>query len=213
MYLIDASYFIREIHIPNVNESNNGSGENLDYFIDEKVRLLLSTKALGGTLFTAFNGYIVDGELPNTAPQKWKDLVNGKTYTKNDKSYIWEGLLQTKGTFKKSLLAYYTYYYWLMDNVSLMSGLGEVRGEAKNAIGVNSTQRLVAIWNEFVKMYQGENTCFNGVKYVYNGVPIEDYYNQNSGSYVSLLQFLKDNEADYPDAQLEMFEFQNQLGL
>jgi len=213
MYLIDASYFIREIHIPNVNESNNGSGETLDYFIDEKVRLLLSTKALGGTLFTAFNSYVANGVLLNTAPQKWKDLVNGKTYTKNDKNYIWEGLLQTKGTFKKSLLAYYTYYYWLMDNVSLMSGLGEVRGEAKNAIGVNSTQRLVTIWNEFVKMYQGKNTCFNGVKYVYNGVPIEDYYNQNSGSYVSLLQFLKDNETDYPDAQLEMFEFQNQLGL
>ena len=106
MYLIDASYFIREIHIPNVNESNNGSGENLDYFIDEKVRLLLSTKALGGTLFAEFNGYVSNGVLSNTAPQKWKDLVNGKTYTKDDKTYIWEGLLQTKGTFKKSLLAY-----------------------------------------------------------------------------------------------------------
>lgn len=213
MYLINGTFFIRELHIPNVNESNNGSGENLEYFIDEKVPFLLATKALGTVLFPQFNSYVVNGVLSNTAPQKWKDLVNGKTYTKDDKTYIWDGLLQTKGTFPKSLLAYYTYYYWLIDNVSLMAGVGEVRGEAKNAIGVNSTQRLVTIWNEFVKMYQGENTCFNGVKYVSNGVPIEDYYNQNSGSYVSLLQFLKDNEADYPDAQLEMFEFQNQLGL
>lgn len=213
MYLIDASYFIREIHIPNVNESNTDSGVNLDYFIDEKVRLLLSTKALGSVLFTEFNGYVVNGVLPNTAPQKWKDLVNGKTYTKDGETYVWEGLLQTKGTFKKSLLAYYTYYYWLMDSVSLMGGIGEVRGEAKNAVNVNSTQRLTTIWNEFVRMYQGENTCFNGVKYLYNGVPITDYYNQNSGNYVSLLQYLKDNETDYPDATLEMFEFKNQLGL
>lgn len=213
MYLIDASYFIREIHIPNVNESNTDSGVKLDYFIDEKVRLLLSTKALGSVLFTDLNNSVTNGILSNTAPQKWKDLVNGKTYTKDGETYVWEGLLQTKGTFKKSLLAYYTYYYWLMDNVSLVSGVGELRGESKNTVNVNSTQRLTIIWNEFVKMYQGENTCYNGVKYVYNGVPVADYYNQNSGNYVSLLQFLKDNETDYPDATLEMFEFKNQLGL
>lgn len=213
MYLIDASYFIREIHVPNVNESNTDSGVKLDYFIDEKVRLLLSTKALGSVLFTQLDSNVTNGVLSNTAPQKWKDLVNGKTYTKDGKSYVWEGLLQTKGTFKKSLLAYYTYYYWLMDNVSTMGGVGEVRGEAKNAVNVNSTQRLTTIWNEFVRMYQGENACFKGVKYVYNGVPIADFYNQNSGNYVSLLQYLKDNETDYPDATLEMFEFKNQLGL
>lgn len=213
MYLIDASYFIREIHVPNVNESNTDSGVKLEYFIDEKVRLLLSTKALGNVLFTEFNGYVANGVLSNTAPQKWKDLVNGKTYTKDGESYVWEGLLQTKGTFPKSLLAYYTYYYWLMDNVSLLGGVGEVRGEAKNAISVNSTQRLVKVWEDFVKMYQGENACYNGVKYIYNGVPITDYYNQNSGNYVSLLQYLYDNETDYPDATLEMFEFKNQLGL
>lgn len=213
MYLIDASYFIREIHVPNVNESNTDSGVKLDYFIDEKVRLLLSTKALGSVLFTELNSNITSGVLSNTAPQKWKDLVNGKTYTKDGESYVWDGLLQTKGTFKKSLLAYYTYYYWLMDNVSLMGGVGEVRGEAKNAVNINSTQRLTTIWNEFVKMYQGEKACYNGVKYIYNGVPITDYYNQNSGNYVSLLQYLKDNETNYPDATLEMFEFKNQLGL
>lgn len=213
MYLINGTFFIRELYVPNVNESNTDSGTKLEYFIDDKVPFLLSKKALGSVLFNQLNSNVTNGVLSNTAPQKWKDLVNGKTYTKDGKSYVWEGLLQTKGTFPKSLLAYYTYYYWLMDNVSLVSGVGELRGESKNTVNVNSTQRLTTIWNEFVKMYQGENTCYNGVKYVYNGVPIADYYNQNSGNYVSLLQFLKDNETDYPDATLEMFEFKNQLGL
>ncbi len=213
MYLIDASYFIREIHIPNVNESNTDAGTKLEYFVDEKVRLLLSTKALGSVLFNQLNSNITNGVLSNTAPQKWKDLVNGKTYTKDDKTYVWEGLLQTKGTFKKSLLAYYTYYYWLMDNVSTMVGIGEVRGEAKNAVNVNSTQRLTTVWNEFIKLYQGENDCYILQKYLYNGVPVSDYYNNNQNNYVSLLRFLKDNETDFPDATLEMFEFKNQLGL
>lgn len=213
MYLIDESYFIREINVPNTSELQGNSEKTLEYFIDEKVRLLLSTKALGGTLFTEFNGYVVSGALPNTAPQKWKDLVNGKTYTKDGKSYIWRGLLQTDGTFKKSLLAYYTYFYWVKANVSVMAGTGESRIEAKNAVSVNSTQTLVSVWNDFVSMYQGSNVCYNSIKYVHNGVMVSDYFNENSGEYVSLIEYLTDNKTDYPNARCELFEYQNQLGL
>ena len=104
MYIIDVSYFIRELSIPNVNETLSESGMNLEYFIDEKVRLLLQ-KALGYQLFKDFDSNVVNGVLQATTPQKWVNLVEGVEYTKSGKPYKWNGLIYQDGAFKKSLLA------------------------------------------------------------------------------------------------------------
>lgn len=212
MYLIDVSYFIREYNVPNTVELQANTSNNLDYYIDERVRLLLQM-ALGSELFAELDDNITSGVLDNDAPQKWKNLVNGCTYTKDDKDYVWKGLLQLDGTFKNSLLTPYVYYYWLKGNISSVLGVGEVVTNGKNATNVNSTQRLVETWNDFVNQYQGDCTYRNNA-YIHNGVIIYDYYqNGKNNNYISLLQFLKDNDTDYPDANLEVFEYKNQLGL
>jgi hypothetical protein len=55
-------------------------------------------------------------------------------------------------------------------------------------------------------MYQGLNTVRNCplVAHV-NGATFVDYYQGNNSNYVSLLQFIKDNPTDYPNAQLYTF--------
>jgi hypothetical protein len=213
MYLIDASYFNREIAIPNVNELQGNSATELTEFIDGKVRLLLQ-EVLGYDLFTDLNSDITNGVLKTDAEQKWKDLVNGKTYIKNGKNYRWKGLLFTEGTFKSSLLADYVYYFWLESKLTDMTGVGEVMQVSKNAVSVNSTQRLTNTWNRFVNSVNGgESYGRRGIMYWHVGVPIYDYSHADKSYYVDLFTFLKDNQTNYPDAPFTCFEYKNQFGL
>lgn len=100
-----------------------------------------------------------------------------------------------------------------MQNESALSGVGNVVIEAKNATNVNNTQISTTVWNEFVNQYQSDYHT-RPYNYIYNGVHVVDWlgYNNESG-FVSLVKFLSDNDTDYPDATLKMYDFKNQLGL
>lgn len=215
MYIIDLTNFIREFYVPNLNEMDSDNATSLESYIDKYARLLLQ-KLLGYELFKDFDSYVVSGVLPNTAPQKWKDLVNGKEYTNSSGKLVkWQGLTYTDGAFKSSILTPFVYYAWLKDCVTAMTGTGEKVIDAQNATSVNSTQRLVTVWNNFLNDYQGDVLNYSPCnKYYHNGIPVYDYFTGNSTQdYVSLIQFIKDNETDYPDAQLQLYKPQNQLGL
>lgn len=213
MYLIDETYFIQNITVPTSNSLDVVANDNtLSQFIDRYARLLLQN-ALGNTLFLELDAEIVNGILKEDAPQKFKDLVNGKTYTDNGKTKIWKGLLFTEGTFKGSVLAHYVYYHWYLFQMSQMSGIGEVKGNSVNSTRVNETSKLVEVWNEFIEMYEGVSEL-TGLYSENNGVPFYDYYSANNNQNVSLLQFLIDNDETYPDAQLKSEQgLINHLGL
>jgi hypothetical protein len=211
MFIIDGTYFIRNYNIPNANELQTGSSIQLMQYIDERVPFVLK-QALGFELFKDLTDNMTDGILNADAEQRWKDLVNGKTYEKNSKEYRWNGLAYTEGTFKNSLLTPFVYYHYLKDHVSQLSGVGEVAGTAKNAESVNSNQRLVNAWNDFILQYQG--ACRNKpLRYYKDLVLVTDYYGGKDNSFVDLLTFLQDNQTDYPDAPLTRYELQNSFGL
>lgn len=223
MYIIDGTYFTRELSIPGVAELRSNSTTELNLFIDEKSRLLLQD-ALGNVLFNDFDSNVIDGVLDVGAPQRWLNLVNGVDYTFAGEDYTWQGLKFDQGAYKKSLISYFVYYHWLEDQVSEMTTLGEVRGKAKNTLPINSTQRLVSTWNTFVRLYQGgydrhynhacRNYSYNPTTYYKRGIRFYDYFGGNDESgFVSLITFLIHNKEDYPDANLEIYEFQNQMGL
>jgi len=201
MYLIDASYFTREYNIPNAQELISNTGEILEKYVDNKVRQFLRD-LLGYELFTELDSHVTNGVLSPTAPQKWKDLVNGKE--------DWKGILFQDGVYKVSLLTPFVYYYWLYDNTSQVTATGEKVSSAVNAQNHSSLTRLVKTWNEFVMMYSGkERNFFKG--YV-NGVFFADYYGQGEG-YKSLVQYLRENKDDFPTAVIPHYEFKNTLGL
>lgn len=216
MYLIDETYFIKEISTPNkgvsVDVPNNEL--SLEWYIDKYARLLLQN-ALGNVLFDELDSDITNGTLDTDADQKWKDLVNGKSYTFSGKSYKWKGLIFTEGVFKGSILAHYTYYQWHLDQLSKMSGFGEVKGSAVNSQAVNSTSKSVKIWNEYITMYQGAVNTESCKVSVINGVPFYDYFITNNNDYVCLLEFLAHNETDYPEAlmKVEAEGYENSIGL
>lgn len=215
MYLVDRTYFIRELAIPGIDEMNSQSLTDLNLFIDEYVRELLEKKALGYTLFAEFDSYVVDGSLPavpedpdpDTVPTKWRNLVNGCTYTKDGETVRWDGLLFTRGAFKQSPLANFVFCQWLQWQATTLTSVGEKTVQAKNAVDATSVYRYVNIWNKFIEMYQGN---FEPVTYMQDGCLVTDYYRGDS---IDLLTFLSDNATDYPDAAMIGYEGKNSFGI
>jgi len=216
MYIIDDTYFqAPKREVPNLDEADSKSFAELEMIIDDKCRLLF-TYFLTPEQITQFESYLVSGIFPTDTtgiPQKWIDLVNGTTYQKNDVSLVWKGLIFERGTYKGSLLADYVYSFWLESQVSYMTGVGDSKANPKGANLVNPTQRYVGTWNEFVKAYQSDYGR-GWVDYDYTMSRIYPWfweYRQNQE--VSLIQFLQDNETDYPNDNRKFFEVKNQLGL
>lgn len=209
MYIIDGTYFTAELYVPNTEELNSRTASELMQFVDRYVPSVLSD-ALGDTLFSDLDSHVENGVLANDAPQKWKDLVDGKVYTVAGVEKVWQGLRFQRGTFKGSLLANYVFCKWLEHKNSTLSGVGEVRPGAKNATPVNSTQRITRVWNEFVRIYQG-GIYAQPRMYIYNSTPIVDYV--GTGGSTSLLEFLTDHPADFPDFKGLVYEIQNSFGL
>lgn len=219
MYLINDTYFIDYTDIPNVDEPDTKAAAQLERRIDEMGRLFV-LEALGATLKTELDGYLVNGLLPvvpdapaiDPVPVKWRNLVTGCTYTVDGIDKVWKGLLWQEGTFKGSLMADFVYHSWLEMKVSYMSGVGEVKSKAKNSDNVNSTQRLVTVWNRFVEANQGE--WDNRYDAHYWSIDWRSYnWSYRTDGTVSLIQFLTDKATDYPDARLKTYEIANQLGL
>jgi len=206
MYIINEANFTRELSVPNLISSQSGNSAELAYYGDEKPRLLLQM-SLGNVLFSQLDSQVTAGVLNVGADQKWKDLVNGVTYD----GKVWKGLNYTEGSFKVSLLAYYTYWFWVNDSYS-----SNFQIQAKNADNINPTSTMVDVWNKFLEMYQGVNNyCLPRVSN-FNGTTFVDYFGNQNSNYVSLLQFLKDNPTNYPEPQLYTFENlsnSNSLGL
>ncbi len=215
MYIIDDTYFQSPKRvIPNLDEADSKSFAELERIIEEKCRLLF-TYFMTPEQIQEFESYLDDDYLfpedTTGIPQKWIDLVNGTTYTLNDVSLVWNGLTYSKGTYKGSLLADYVYYYWLTENVSYMTGVGDAKANPKGANLVNPTQRIVTVWNEFVKQYQSDLYGNWHLRFpIYWGW---DDRCARGGNEVSLFQFLSDHNEDYPNENRRFFEIKNQLGL
>jgi len=216
MYIIDSTYFqAPKREIPNLIEADSKSFAELELLIDEKCRLLLLS-FLTKEQVTELESYLAYGLLPvppTGVPAKWVQLINGTTYVKNDVTLIWNGLIYSKGTYKGSLLADYVYYYWLTENVSYMTGVGDAKANPKGASLVIPTQRIVNTWNDFVKAYQSDYGR-GWVDYDYRMSGVYPWcWNYAQNAEVSLIQFLQDHDETYPNPNRKFFEVQNQLGL
>lgn len=208
MYIVDKTYFIKKLSIPNTEEHNSEQAIQLETSIDLYARQFLQV-TLGNVLFSDLDSNVTDGALEVGAPLKWLNLVNGCSYTLDGKDYTWKGLIYSEGMYKNSMLAHYVYVNQYNDTVNTM--LGQVGLQGKNSEVVNPTSHLVGIWNDFVKMYQGENCYFNK-QTIHRGVIFTDYFQETQESgYVSYLKFLTDNKEDYPTFSAGTLEFKNSL--
>lgn len=196
--IIDNTYFIGEIYIPNAKPSVSSDvttvASDLNLFINkyEKDCLL---RCLGYSLYADFVDnldltkptYIKDG-----ADAKWDELLNGKIYTINNKQLQWNGIrFKNSSSDKKpnrSFLANYVYWFYEQDYDVFRAGVGNVKGKSKNAENVSSAPKVVRAWNEMVYMIRGKQTQ---PVYIHKpfGIGVDYYQNSNE---VDLYKFIKD---------------------
>jgi len=207
-YIINDTFFVRELIVPETVGVDVRDTENpFDNWIDTEARYCLGM-ALGQKLFTEFDGYVdAGGDLDVGAPVKWHRLVTGTEYTHRGVDYRWEGLIFTQGNVPVSLLAYFTYARWMTYQMSSVGGFGEQVGKAANAKMASGAARQVKAWNNFVSLYQGDMTTEDVV------FKVDWRLQYQQTNYVSLLQFLLDNEDDYPDAALRLTRYKNRFSI
>lgn len=210
MFYIDKTYFIKKLSVPHTAEPTSDASIELESNIDRYVSQFLKL-TLGNVLFEELKTNTTNGELINSAPQKWINLVDGCNYNKDGTVYTWQGLRYSEGAFKISLLANYVYLNQYQTTVNSM--LGQVSLDGKNGVTNDSTPHLVDIWNEFVEMYQGIYNYYKHSKQNYIDFDCITYDFMPKNGYVSYLQFLFDNKADYPNVPANSIEFKNSLGI
>lgn len=139
--LIDATYFIRNINIPNIDIakiSNAVTLERLNWFI-MKYEPECLLKILGYSLYKAV---LTENSTRITELIFGAEYVNSWGTTKK-----WEGLIQP--TPKISLIANYIYYYFQEASATQTSGVNTnvPKGEASEAVSVGD--KMIYAWQFF----------------------------------------------------------------
>tara|TARA_R110002167_G_scaffold313655_1_gene519316 strand:- start:13182 stop:13835 length:654 start_codon:yes stop_codon:yes gene_type:complete len=214
--IIDKTYFeYGDLFLPNITDPNAGNPEDattsdLDFFITEYERVLLMN-ALGIVLYEQLQVALTS--LPS-ASQKWKDLVDGITYT-NPSGVVkrWEGL---KGANKQSLVAAFIYTEYLRNKLDTLTTTGVVQNDAKNATNLSGVTKLVKAYNKFLNQYQDEQEVTPRISVNMFGTLGVDYFSSERAT-VSLYQFLTDsNDLDktsFPDFTFKFYGNLNSLGI
>lgn len=112
---------------------------DLQSLIDDKEPEVL-TKLLGYSLYKAF----IAGLAEDPIPQKWADLKNGAEYTDQ------RGNLQ-KYLGIKPIISRFVYYWYLRQQATQTTGVGESSNKTENAIRTSPNQKQATAWNDMVK--------------------------------------------------------------
>lgn len=183
MALIDDSYFVGSINIPNVDRFINSFNDRLEEYEKEVLIDLLG--------YQLYNDFIL-GISEVTPEQRWLDLRDGGveftfTFDGHEVTRKWDGLINDE---QKSLIAYYSYYRFIYESQSSTSGIGEVIGNAENSTRVDNIRKSVSAWNEFLRLYG--DTCnyyfskFNETYYTFNDEPSAyNFLNANRDVYTN----------------------------
>ena len=123
MSLIDVTYFVRDISIPNPAAATSNLTTAIARYEPEILEYLL-----GYPLAKLVNAYNV-----STSPQRIKDIVEGKEYTYGTYTVNWNGL---KNTELVSLCAYYVYIEYLKDKSLSFQNVGVIESMVENGVNV-----------------------------------------------------------------------------
>lgn len=121
MSIVIPADFIGEQNIPNTDELPTSN--KVQWFIDEYEPQLLEV-LFGSVLYAEY----LAGILLDPIDQKWLDL-------------------QAKA--KRSIVCY-VYFYYMADNITYNSGVGNVKPAAENAVNAQSWDKMVKAWNTMV---------------------------------------------------------------
>jgi hypothetical protein len=144
MSLINNTYFVGDIALPNLDEVTNTFQVLMDRYETEILQRLL-----GFQLHKEFIAALAD-----TPAQKWIDLRDGAEFTfdfcGNTVTQKWNGLINSA---KISLISYYVYYQYRNQNINTTTSINDVRGIPENADRGDDSWKVVNAWNRGHELY------------------------------------------------------------
>jgi hypothetical protein len=139
MSIIDKTYFTLDANIP------NSKWEVVTASITKYEPEILK-KALGSTLYELMTAD------PTSSP--YKEIVEGKDYTVeyNGETHTvkWAGL---KNSAKISLIAYYVYYWWVRNHVTLTMYTGEMQPMQESSQEASTAMKVSNAWMRLKELY------------------------------------------------------------
>jgi len=137
-YLIDSTFFVSEISVPNTGKAD--VLENLNNLIHKHETECLK-QILGYELFNKF-----ENALPTPVEQRMSDLLNGVEWTSPDGTIQkWQGLVHDK----LSLIANYIYWFYKKNEATQSSGIGTVVPKGASVVNVSPREKMTSAWNFF----------------------------------------------------------------
>jgi hypothetical protein len=203
--LINKSYFENgNRYLPNMIEPDPNNRNVIDLISTiEFCENDLYLSAFGFLMSKDFKSILLpNGGYKDDTPQHYLNLINGKYYEKDGKTFYWLGLIQESP--KASLIADYVYYVYKNNNATQTTEYGEISIDSKIGNKASNTPKMVEAWNCFVNGFCGDfranadGYTLEGNPFWYLGERGIDYYGFNSNNKnVSLIKFLDDNREDY----------------
>lgn len=195
MTLIDSSYFVGDIQLPNLDEIDNTFDDVIAKYEKEVL-----TKLLGYRLYNEFIAAL-GTETPDA---KWIDLRDGATFQfdfcGNTIHREWNGLANEELI---SLIAYYVYYQYRNDTLGTTTSISDVIGIPENAEQINDSRKMTKAWNRGVNLYGLAPKSFDSHSTTYN------HYNDIASAY----NFLLANQDDYTNWEFTPIYRLNEFGI
>lgn len=139
--LIDATYFIRNITITNIDAIRPNNAVNLDRL--NSYILKYEPECLLGIL-----GYSLYKVLLTETSQRMTDLIYGAEYVDcNGDTQNWQGLIQP--TLKISLIANYIYYYYTQALITQSTGVNTSIPKGERAVAYSPADKMINAWEFF----------------------------------------------------------------
>lgn len=146
---ITFEYFVGDLLVPNLSGDGDHIGarqDDVNHFLTvyeiEYLKQLLGYNFLldGDDLFTEFNDALVaaDNDFDNLSDE-WKAL------------YL-QIYPVAQNTFLISPAAYYVYYKYMRDSVTITLESSQQKPQTENAVGADSTNKLSFAWNRMVEL-------------------------------------------------------------
>lgn len=221
--IITNQYFKNDIFNPKAKPSLAATTNSIDIDFLELIKELewnCLTEILGVPLAEELLTHIDENEadlIKAASPDKWRELVNGKSYVDADgNARVWRGLrFKSAGSsdYNKSLIAYYAYFYIEREMYIDRGSATHQKNKPKNATPVTPTGKVTRAWNNFVDMVEGIS---QEAKYYLTSLGVAVDYSTQVG-YVGLREFIQDmnelTEDTYANYAPKTFYRTNEFGL
>lgn len=204
MTIINPTYFESGLfYIPQPKAQYSANESNTD--LQQAITLWegdLVENALNPPLYKSILDQIdpLTGLVLDAAPDWIKNIVNGDTYTYEDKTKYFKGL--------KEIIPAYVFSRNMADTYIDNGITGARRLKTSSAEPVSATPLFVRSWNTFVREYQSEFIQFQELpvyrSYAY-GILLDYYYGrENQDVYTSFLEYLCDMSELMPETFVDL---------